>query len=143
PWGECHHGKAITANALARMLKPFAIRPHGTIRIGERTSQGYLRDQFEDAWSRYLPQNTDSSAPQPSHPSQCSKNAGLSSSSKPSQTTDVMDAESEETPVKRRAVMNVMDANQGVKLKGRHNGKMPAIAEGRRKAKLTPQEWLR
>ncbi len=53
PWAEWKAGKAITANGLARVLAPFAIKP-GTIRIGAATPKGYLRAQFEDAFARYL-----------------------------------------------------------------------------------------
>jgi Protein of unknown function (DUF3631) len=49
--------KPITKNSLARLLKPYKIRP-GTIRIGpgERdTAKGYKLVQFMDAFARYLP----------------------------------------------------------------------------------------
>src|SRR5262249_42439934 len=55
PWLEFRGGKAITANGLARLLAPFGIKPE-TIRVGDRTPKGYRLAQFEDAFSRYLPQ---------------------------------------------------------------------------------------
>jgi hypothetical protein len=39
---------------VARLLKPFGIEPD-SVRFGDGTRKGYLRDWFEDAWSRYLP----------------------------------------------------------------------------------------
>jgi hypothetical protein len=54
PWAEWKAGKAITANGLARLLAPFAIKP-GTIRTGGATPKGYQLAQFEDAFARYLP----------------------------------------------------------------------------------------
>jgi len=39
---------------LAGYLAPFRIRPK-RIRLGARTVRGYERQQFEDAWRRYLP----------------------------------------------------------------------------------------
>jgi hypothetical protein len=54
PWAEWKAGKPITANGLARLLAPFAIKP-GTIRTGGATPKGYQLAQFEDAFARYLP----------------------------------------------------------------------------------------
>ena len=55
PWGEYKQGKPLTKNTLARLLRPFGVRPSGTLRVGDRTGKGYQRAAFEDAWSRYLP----------------------------------------------------------------------------------------
>jgi putative DNA primase/helicase len=52
PWGEWK-GKPITKNGLARLLKPFHIKPD-TVRFGEGTAKGYTLAQFEDVFSRYL-----------------------------------------------------------------------------------------
>ncbi len=59
PWAELSRGKPITANKLARSLKPFSIRP-----FSDGHQHVYDRDDFADAWSRYLPAAT-SSAPTP------------------------------------------------------------------------------
>lgn len=53
PWGTWNHGKAITARQIAKILKPFSIISR-SIRIGEVTGKGYLKESFEDAFSRYL-----------------------------------------------------------------------------------------
>lgn len=53
PWVEWFHGKPITPGKLARLLSSHEIKPH-TIRIGDKTPKGYQRDEFEDAWTRYL-----------------------------------------------------------------------------------------
>jgi hypothetical protein len=55
PWSDYRHGKPLTANNLARLLKPYDIRScvwwdHG------RAVRGYQRSDFEDACARYLPQ---------------------------------------------------------------------------------------
>jgi hypothetical protein len=58
PWAE--HGKAgkpLSVNGLARILAGDHISPN-SIRFGVRaddTAKGYLREQFEDAFARYLP----------------------------------------------------------------------------------------
>jgi hypothetical protein len=54
PWAE--FGKArkpISRNQLARLLNDFHIKPDN-VRIGTRVPKGYLRQQFEGAWQRYL-----------------------------------------------------------------------------------------
>jgi hypothetical protein len=52
PWGSLR-GEPLDARSLARLLKPYGIRPK-QIREGEQTHKGYKREDFEDAWSRYL-----------------------------------------------------------------------------------------
>jgi putative DNA primase/helicase len=53
PWGDWRYGKEINPLHLARLLKPFGIRPVG-IRANEKTLRGYKLDQFEDTFFRYL-----------------------------------------------------------------------------------------
>jgi hypothetical protein len=54
PWPEMGRAqRPITTNALARLLRPFKIRPSGTIRIGASTSKGYARASFEATWIAY------------------------------------------------------------------------------------------
>jgi hypothetical protein len=52
PWGSLR-GQPLDARGLARLLKPYGIGPK-QIREGEQTHKGYKREDFEDAWSRYL-----------------------------------------------------------------------------------------
>lgn len=55
PWAEWgKDDKAISATKVARMLRPFDIRP-GQHKIGGQKIRGYLRSDFEDAWRRHLP----------------------------------------------------------------------------------------
>jgi hypothetical protein len=55
PWSEWY-GKPITQHGIAKLLKHFEIRPR-TVRFDdETTAKGYRLDQFEDAFSRYLPE---------------------------------------------------------------------------------------
>jgi hypothetical protein len=55
PWPEFKSGKPITPRQIARLLEPFRIAPK-TIRIaaGGR-GKGYDREDFADAFARYLP----------------------------------------------------------------------------------------
>ena len=57
PWAEWRHGKQITAAGLARMLAPFGISP-ATRRDGAETFKGYLAADFEEAFARYLGDQT-------------------------------------------------------------------------------------
>jgi hypothetical protein len=63
PWGP-QYGKPFDARALARLLKPFNIRPR-SIRIDDvSTPKGYNSDQFTDVWARYLPSGEKLQQPQ-------------------------------------------------------------------------------
>jgi hypothetical protein len=63
PWGEWY-GKPITPRGIAKLLAHFEIRPR-TVRLDDETTpKGYKREQFEDAWARYLP-DLSATTPQP------------------------------------------------------------------------------
>jgi hypothetical protein len=53
PWADIR-GKPLSDVGLAARLRPYNIKPK-TIRIGNTTPRGYWREDFEDAWRRYLP----------------------------------------------------------------------------------------
>jgi putative DNA primase/helicase len=54
PWGELGKSrKPLTKKRLSDLLENFQISPD-SVRIGDRTKKGYYRDQFEEAWQRYL-----------------------------------------------------------------------------------------
>jgi putative DNA primase/helicase len=57
PWPELCRGKPITERWLARNLGAFGIRPK-LLRIGDdwRPARGYDKEDFEDAFTRYLPE---------------------------------------------------------------------------------------
>ena len=60
PWAEFGRTqKAISPNQLANLLREFGIASRG-VRIGDSTPRGYLRDDFADAFSCYLPDNDES-----------------------------------------------------------------------------------
>lgn len=50
PWGA----ERLQSSKVARMLAPYNIKPKD-IRFGSRVLRGYRRDQFSDAFDRYLP----------------------------------------------------------------------------------------
>ena len=56
PWSEWRRGKAITPNALARLLKPFEIAPRQDRKAGHGTNlRGYQRADLESIWDAYFP----------------------------------------------------------------------------------------
>jgi hypothetical protein len=55
PWSEWY-GKPITQHGIAKLLKHFEIRPRSVRLDDETTPKGYRLEQFEDAFSRYLPE---------------------------------------------------------------------------------------
>lgn len=57
PWGDLR-GHPIDARGLASRIRPYGVRPH-KVRIGETVLQGYLAEDFSDAWRRYLPQEAE------------------------------------------------------------------------------------
>ncbi len=57
PWSEWRHGKPLTTNSLARLLRPFKIKA-AQIKLGLINRNGYTVLQFHDAFDRYLPSTT-------------------------------------------------------------------------------------
>jgi len=54
PWGDFGRPpKPLNGRTLAKMLRPFDIRPR-VIRLASETARGYAREQFDDAFERYL-----------------------------------------------------------------------------------------
>jgi hypothetical protein len=75
-WADWGHGKGLTANTLARLLRAFEIRPR-TIKLHDgSTPKGYHRHQFEEAFGRYLAACTPCQTATPPQPaSLCEKKA--------------------------------------------------------------------
>jgi len=53
PWSVWTKGKCINPVGIARLLKPFEIRPQ-LLSIGGHKTRGYKKDHFHDSWERYL-----------------------------------------------------------------------------------------
>lgn len=54
PWPTWSYGRGLNARGLSTLLRPFDIHPQN-LRTGERVVKGYLKEDFEDSWARYLP----------------------------------------------------------------------------------------
>lgn len=57
PWGSIRRGEALDARGLANRLSKYGIGSKA-LRIGDEVIKGYARTQFQDAWSRYLDDET-------------------------------------------------------------------------------------
>lgn len=76
PWPEWRSGKPITARQVVRLLKGYGIRPK-QVRVGETAGvSGYRREDFEDAFARYLPSQSST----PLQPSDHAASSGFQSS---------------------------------------------------------------
>ena len=57
PWAESSRGKPISAVGLAKLLKPFGIRPKQRwFPEEEQNLNGYAKEDFDETFDRYLPQ---------------------------------------------------------------------------------------
>jgi hypothetical protein len=102
PWGTWGKAKVgLTPHDLARLLRPFEIRPT-TVNLEDRRAKGYKREDFEDAWTRYLPKD-----PLPPLPS--ASGAAFSDVSDPLPTPQVTDAKVPQSPHLAREVTGVTD----------------------------------
>jgi putative DNA primase/helicase len=61
PWAEWNRGRPISARQLSALLRRFGIKP-GTIRVGDATPKGYVLGDLVDAFGRYLPERSATSA---------------------------------------------------------------------------------
>jgi Protein of unknown function (DUF3631) len=52
PWGDWY-GKPISPQGLSKLLRPYRIRTM-PVWVDEKTVKGYKREQFVEAWNRYL-----------------------------------------------------------------------------------------
>lgn len=119
PFGGWRDGKGIDARGLARHLKPYGIKPD-SIKLDGGTLKGYRRDDFRDAWTRYLPPSDTPTPPYPSEaePPEPPEPAAPSSATVPLQVPD----STAEIPSVYRQVPEVPDVP--------HVTELPALAAG-------------
>lgn len=63
PWREWKKGKPISAVQLARLLRPFGVRPR-SIRVGPATPKGYVVSDFDNTFASYLTPQSEPQQPQ-------------------------------------------------------------------------------
>jgi hypothetical protein len=117
PWPEWKGGRPLTVRQLARLLGRFGIAPKA-IRLGDRTPRGYEREQFTDAFARYLPSD-------PQQPQQSNDGAEKSAFDDPQHTPPVADVKNRENPHGACIVADVADEKGGLGPGGRWESDLP------------------
>lgn len=130
PWGEWAKGKPLSQTGLAKLLRPFEISPR-SIRIGENTPKGYLLEQFQDAFQRYVPVGDSGAAvsAQSATPPHDSTEAASAHFSKRNTEGDVAAAECE-TPNKDGICGGVADLTPGMGAETEGNSEPKPFLEG-------------
>lgn len=59
PWAEWRNGKPITAQSVAKLLKPFGVKVR-ILKLNGATARVYLRSEIDAAAARYTPQKRNS-----------------------------------------------------------------------------------
>jgi putative DNA primase/helicase len=67
-WADYRAGKVITEKAFANLLKPFGVKSERESKGVGKGKKVWRKEAFIDAWKRYIPQNGEKSAEQPSPP---------------------------------------------------------------------------
>lgn len=119
PWAEWSRGQPMTAQALAKALKPFGIRPgrKGEGPRGDRTSvRGYHRDVFREAWARYLPGG--GSGIKPTHATHQRSDGHFGDFTNRHTSPGVSDDESAAKPLRMGRVSGVSDTNDPAECEG-------------------------
>ena len=80
PWPEWKAGKPITPTQLARLLKPFKVRPVTYRQPGGPLAKGYQKDHFSEAWGRYVPPSATHGDIEPKHGNTCDVDCGVTNS---------------------------------------------------------------
>jgi hypothetical protein len=107
PWGDWRgSGRPISPRVLGSLLSPYGIRSRSIRLDSGKTPKGYLREQFEDAWNRYLPPAGASIR----HGATSGTSTGSEASSDPPQDGRVADAEAGAKPLAQTDVAAVADA---------------------------------
>jgi 5S rRNA maturation endonuclease (ribonuclease M5) len=129
PWGAW--GKADTglnARGLAKLLAPFEISSRSVRLPDGSTPKGFKRDQFFDAWERYLPSGSASKTPHRHNGSVEPKTADFY----PPQDSDVADRKVAANPHSNAVVAGVADKSA--------NRRAGAVEQGSGKGASTPAE---
>ena len=132
PWGDWAHGKRITPQAIAQLLRPFGIRPR-TIRTGPTTPRGYHLEDFADAFSRYLAPDPSSPGSDPQQVQQFNQDVAFSRFPDPQQVGGVAPSENGANPHGDWIVAPVAGRNPPERGKEDGEAPLPPLAEAARR----------
>jgi hypothetical protein len=123
PWGDWR-GKPLSARALGRLLRRYGVASRSIRFPDDTTLKGFLREQFDDPWSRYLPSAADAAVTSVTTAS-LSQRPGLSD---PSQAVTVTDTGMVANRHEKPSVTDVTDGGAPAG-NGTHSG-VPRLGEG-------------
>jgi hypothetical protein len=104
PWADWY-GRPLSARKLAEKLRPYGVHSR-TVRLDDGTTpKGFLKEQFEAAWSRYLPVSPLSKR----HNATTRSQSGIEADFKTPQNGDVADCKSGANPLHDWDVADVAD----------------------------------
>jgi hypothetical protein len=109
PWAEFSKGFPLKLSGLARLLSQFDIRPRD-LRFDSGVFKGYEDSDFAEAWSRYLPPTSVTSA-EGQQGQQAAVYAASDDLSQGQHVPSVGSRKSGESPVKTRVVADVADVS--------------------------------
>jgi hypothetical protein len=138
PWSDWRRGRPVTGRGLGDLLRPYRVRSR-TVRLDDgSTPKGYKREQFDDAWKRYLP----ATAAPIRHNATTRTGSGIAAETDPPQDRVVADSEAAENPHGERDVADVADRGAGdgaerpitadenvIQFAGRRGAERPATPE--------------
>jgi len=104
PWGDWY-GRPLSARKLAEKLRPYGVHSRSVRFDDGTTPKGFLREQFETPWSRYLP----STPPLKRHSATNDAQSGIERDFKTPQDADVADCKSGANRLPERDVADVAD----------------------------------
>jgi hypothetical protein len=109
PWADIDRGRGLTKHKVSRMLRSFGITPR-VVRIGDATPRGYMREDLEPVWGRYLAADSTSSIQsglKAHHAQQASNDADEPALFRAQQDGAVALSKSDDSPTNTRVVADV------------------------------------
>jgi len=112
PWAEIGRaGKGLTTNTLSRRLKSFGIRSKQR-RIGDANVKGYAREDFVEAFERYIPADTENTSDQTETSKQVNEINVLDNDQNETGQTDCFGLESRNNP----ELQGCFDVSDGIRV---------------------------
>jgi hypothetical protein len=104
PWGDWH-GRPLTSRALAKLLRPYGVKSRSVRVADDSTPKGFQREQFEDAWKRYLSSNP----PEKRHNATTRSQSGIEADLQTPQDSVVAELREPANPHHKRDVADVAE----------------------------------
>jgi hypothetical protein len=132
PFGAWRDGEGLAPHALAKLLRPYGVRPLA-IWVVDHTVRGYRREDFKDSFARYLAKPSARSARTPSQSQE-------SAESQVQGDPDPCTSEPAENPDGDRDLADLADSDAGIGVHEDDDGQL-AMVNGRPTPGLPPPDW--